>query len=351
MSTFEFPAEPIADAYRLMAMDAEGHVWSKFAKNEISAILQRVKLEPHARVVDVGCGSGRHAIELAQQGFRVRAFDFVSAWIDRVKSLAAEQHEAIELSGGELKVETHDARQLPLMEVSDLVVCLYDVIGSTPAESDAEQIVQSLFRLCKPGGWVVVGCMNGLQMIRGFAPECLVTEVPNKADLIPVSAMQRCGEVFDFHRMRYQPQTGTLFRREQFEENGQIVLDALIAERRFLPCEIVRLLTAAGFEDVQAHSVRAGQWDFASAFDPDAPEVVYVGRRSANITTSIPRLPLPATISQVGYTLQLIPKSEVQPQHAAIVSRIFCTSFGKNPKTGRPHILGAVRSKVHESHE
>lgn len=230
-------------------------------------------------------------VEFASRGYRVKGFDFVDDWIRRAKRAESELHEVIAQKSGEARFEAADARNLPLMEGHDLVVCLYDVIGSSPDIADARRVIQGLFRLCKPGASVVLGCMNGMQMARRIATHCMVSDKPTLTDMKPLSAMQRCGEVFNFEDMRYDPQSGVLYRREQFVEGDRVVRDLLIEERRFMPIEIVQLLTEAGFDGISVTGVRAGQWNFNNTFDPDCPEVVYIATRPSDVLPSIPRLP------------------------------------------------------------
>jgi cyclopropane fatty-acyl-phospholipid synthase-like methyltransferase len=42
---------------------------------EVEFLLDVLTLEPGSRVLDLGCGTGRHAIELASRGFRVTGVD------------------------------------------------------------------------------------------------------------------------------------------------------------------------------------------------------------------------------------------------------------------------------------
>ena len=103
-------------------------------------------------------------------------------------------HDLIEQNSGDVKFEVADARSLPLLESNDLVLCLYDVIGSSSEVGDAKKVIQGLFRLCKPGCPVVIGCMNGLQMARRLDSRCMVNGEPRLSDMQPLSAMQLARE-------------------------------------------------------------------------------------------------------------------------------------------------------------
>ncbi|MBX7258979.1 MAG: GNAT family N-acetyltransferase [Candidatus Hydrogenedentes bacterium] len=331
--------EKTARAYSLMAMNHD-HVWARFAKEEMLALIDHANIRTPIKVIDMGCGSGRHSLCLALMGHKVRAFDFAQAWVERAKQSRDSKSESISESNGTLDIEAGDARCPKAMGGADLVLCLYDIIGSSPEKADATAIVSSLFKLCFPDGWVALSCMNGLQVLRNM-PQLTLAD-PDPQDLEPVRTMQNCGEVFDFSRMLYNPTKGILYRREQFIKDGNIIFDTVIKERRYLPVEIYDLLCQAGFDRIEMFSVRAGKWDFKKPFDPDAPELLFLARRPASIEQSVPKLSPQRgrRISSRGYTLDLIPRDEIEPHHAYIVSRIFCSSFGKNPNTGKLKILG-----------
>ena len=354
---FEYPVEEpvspqvlsendrnIAIAYSLMAINGKSQVWAKFAKQEIDALLAYLDVSAPLEIIDMGCGTGRHALDLALRGFKVRAFDYVAKWVDRVKGLSQQHSKDIAAVNGELAADFADARRAPAIQAAPLVLCLYDVLGSSDLHSDALDLVDGLFRLCIPGGTLVLGSMNGSQMIRGLAGDRIIMGEPKLMDLEPVNTMQKSGEVFEFGKMAFNPMTGILYRREQFFDGERLCQDCILKERRFTAAEVAQLLVAAGFEVRQCMTVRAGKWDFSGRFDPDAPELLFVCRRPDAIVASIPRLrPVDPPDSYAGFTLELIPRERISEAHAAIVSRIFCTSFGKNPKTGKMHVLGPSR--------
>lgn len=49
-------------------------------RGEVDFLAEKLELEPGARVLDLACGKGRHAVELASRGFRVTVFNFQSSF-------------------------------------------------------------------------------------------------------------------------------------------------------------------------------------------------------------------------------------------------------------------------------
>ena len=56
--------------------------FTKGTVKEVDELLRRVPLEPGARILDVGCGPGRHAHELGRRGFVVHGVDISQTFID-----------------------------------------------------------------------------------------------------------------------------------------------------------------------------------------------------------------------------------------------------------------------------
>ncbi len=107
-------------------------------------------------VLDVGCGTGRHALWLAAAGARVVALDFSDAMLQRARRKA-----------GTLDVDfrVHDlAAPLPFADRSfDRVVCglVIDHIA------DLTGLFGQMHRVCRPTGTVVVSVMHPAMMLLG----------------------------------------------------------------------------------------------------------------------------------------------------------------------------------------
>jgi len=107
-------------------------------------------------VIDVGCGTGRHALRLAAAGATVHALDFSERMLERARSKP---------DASRVTFQVHDlAKPLPFSdESSDRVVCglVIDHIR------DLDGLFREMRRVCRPAGFVVVSVMHPAMMLRG----------------------------------------------------------------------------------------------------------------------------------------------------------------------------------------
>ncbi|MEM9520360.1 MAG: class I SAM-dependent methyltransferase [Actinomycetota bacterium] len=131
--------------------------FTKGTAKEIDELLRRVPLEPGARILDVGCGPGRHAHELGRRGFEVHGVDISQTFID----VATEG----EVAG--TTFERMDARAMPFVDEFDLVLSVcqgaFGMSGGPATgptlDPDAE-ILAGMARAVRPGGRVVFTAFN-----------------------------------------------------------------------------------------------------------------------------------------------------------------------------------------------
>ncbi|CAN5561895.1 hypothetical protein BH24ACT26_BH24ACT26_00460 [soil metagenome] len=118
MSGRQHPGEP----YFAEVAEHLGHAYLRYGFTKGTAqesrfLLELLDLPAGARVLDVGCGPGRHAVELARAGLSVTGVD-VSA---RFLELAAEAARAAGVSAAFFEV---DARQMPFDDEFDAVISI-----------------------------------------------------------------------------------------------------------------------------------------------------------------------------------------------------------------------------------
>ncbi len=76
------------------AMTAEGYLREGFTQNtraEVDFLVDACALAPGMRVLDMGCGPGRHSLEMARRGFRVTGVDFTEQFVAFGQQRAAEE--------------------------------------------------------------------------------------------------------------------------------------------------------------------------------------------------------------------------------------------------------------------
>jgi SAM-dependent methyltransferase len=114
----------------------------------------RLSITPGDRLLDLGCGGGRHAFEAARRGARVVAVDTDRAELDGVAAIAAGMHEAGELPPrASLRVTVGDATCLPFADGSFDKVIAAEVLEHVPADQAA---MNEIARILRPGGVAAV---------------------------------------------------------------------------------------------------------------------------------------------------------------------------------------------------
>jgi len=114
----------------------------------------RLGLQPGDRVIDMGCGAGRHAFEMYRQGADVIAFDQDADELSAVSDLFAAMRDAGEVPhGAEADVKEGDALSLPFADGEFDRVVASEVLEHIP---DDESAIAELVRVLRPGGTMAV---------------------------------------------------------------------------------------------------------------------------------------------------------------------------------------------------
>ena len=115
---------------------------------------QRLGLQPGDRVIDMGCGAGRHAYEMYRRGADVVAFDQDGDELAGVLELFGAMKEAGEVpDGAEADIKEGDALALPFADGEFDRVVASEVLEHIPAD---EQAIAELVRVLRPGGTMAV---------------------------------------------------------------------------------------------------------------------------------------------------------------------------------------------------
>ena len=130
-------------------------------KREVGAVLEILGLPRAARLLDLGCGWGRHAIELARGGLRVTGLDLAAP-------LLAEARRRADGSGATVDWVRGDMRALPYEDEFDAVISLFSSLGYFPTETDELKVLRGVHRALAPGGVFLLETMHRDQVAREF---------------------------------------------------------------------------------------------------------------------------------------------------------------------------------------
>ncbi|WP_171055309.1 MULTISPECIES: class I SAM-dependent methyltransferase [unclassified Nonomuraea] len=114
----------------------------------------RLPVGPGVRVLDLGCGGGRHAFEVLRRGADVTAFDMDQAELDSVAAMFAAMDKAGEVPEGATgETVRGTALDMPFEDgVFDRVIAA-EVLEHIPDDMAA---MREIFRVLRPGGTAAV---------------------------------------------------------------------------------------------------------------------------------------------------------------------------------------------------
>ncbi len=214
---------------------------------EVAFLDELLQLPSGSRILDLGCGTGRHSIALASRGYQMTGIDLSAGMLGEARRKAKE-------AGVEVEWKRADATEYVAKEPFDAVVCLcgsaftmVDLEGDADAHDRA--ILGNVAASLRPGGPFVLTTPNGYRRIRevegddpGFDP---VTMTQVREDVFTVGGARG--------PMRYK-------------------------ERLYIVPELVALLVETGFEVEHVWGGTAGRWG-QRPLELDEIEVMVVARR------------------------------------------------------------------------
>jgi SAM-dependent methyltransferase len=114
----------------------------------------RIAITTGTRLLDLGCGAGRHAFEAARRGAQVVALDTDSGELRQVSAIAAAMSEAGEIpAGASICAASGDATSMPFPDASFDIVIAAEVMEHIPADQAA---MREVARVLKPGGTAAI---------------------------------------------------------------------------------------------------------------------------------------------------------------------------------------------------
>ena len=133
--------------------------FTKGTEQEIAHLVDALELDRHTRVLDVGCGPGRHAHALARREIPVHGVDISREFIALAEADAP---------AGATFAQA-DARTLAVDEPFDRAICLCQgAFGLMVEPGGDEAVLASIARSLVPGGLIALSAFNAYFAVRFF---------------------------------------------------------------------------------------------------------------------------------------------------------------------------------------
>ncbi|MBU0984711.1 MAG: methyltransferase domain-containing protein [candidate division Zixibacteria bacterium] len=228
------------------------NVFTKNTLPEVEFLLEELSLPSGSAILDVGCGTGRHSVELAKRGYQMTGVDLSTGMLEQARRAA-------EAAGVELELIECDATRMTLGRSFDAVICLcegsFGLIGleEDPVEHDLA-ILRSIHNALKPGGKLIMNALNGLAKVRQYNKEDIAAGTFDPLTLVET------------------------FTLESDTVDGTVTITA--RERGYVPSELSLMLRLTGFEVDHIWGSTAGNWR-REQIDPDEIEFMVIAHRKA----------------------------------------------------------------------
>ena len=130
------------------------------AKLFIDNLIAFLAISPGSKILDCGCGRGRHSIYLNEKGFEVTGFDISEKNIIVAKKDKKEN----------LYFHVHDMRTIFRANYYDAAVNLFTSFGYFENDSENNKVFKSIAGALKKNGWFVLDFMNAEKERGGLIP-------------------------------------------------------------------------------------------------------------------------------------------------------------------------------------
>jgi SAM-dependent methyltransferase len=199
---------------------------------EVDQIEALLLLRPPRRILDLPCGQGRHAIELARRGYEVTGVDLSPYMLGVARERAA-------VSGVRVRWLVGDMREALPGETFDLVLNLFTSFGYFDHEADDGRVVRAAASMLEPGGRFLLEVINGQRIMANFQEREWFT-------VGQTAVMERRSLDVTTRRM--------VVERTVSSANGDEI--SVHAVRLYRGADVERLLREAGFRGIELY----GDW-------------------------------------------------------------------------------------------
>ncbi|MBF0229577.1 MAG: class I SAM-dependent methyltransferase [Desulfamplus sp.] len=265
------------------AVQYDREVFTQGTIGECDFIEQEIDKNRQIRILDIGCGTGRHSIEMAKRGYEVVGIDLSESLLQKAREKAS--HLEIELrqkqpqnknlsycksqsSCQSLRVlfEQRDAREPHFINEFDLAIMICE--GGFPLMETDEMnflILKSAANALKSGGKFIFTTLNGLFPLFHSVKDFLSSQA--KDDNATYG-----NHSFDLMTFRDK---NTIYIKDDSENQRELQCN----ERYYVPSEITWLLKSLDFKTIDIFGAKLGAFSRSDKLSTEDYEMLVIAKK------------------------------------------------------------------------
>lgn len=198
----------------------------EFTENEVDCMLKLLNLPSGAKVLDLGCGYGRHSIMFRKKGFNVVGMDYSNVLLTKAKA---------DSQGMGIEWIQSDMRNIPFENEFDLVI--NNAFGYLENDNEEQIVLNQIYKCLKTNG------------------KLLQWEIPNKLNWSKKYVTYESANMNEFlveRKSEYDFLSGKEYQSYILSKDSNVLTEQKFAVRVFDLPELLKMYKDAGliFESV-----------------------------------------------------------------------------------------------------
>jgi SAM-dependent methyltransferase len=134
---------------------------SEKSRMQVDFVIEKLGIQPGARVLDLCCGQGRHLLDLMKRGYDMVGVDLSEYMLGKCRESADEQ-------GLKPNLIHADMRELSFDSEFDAAINMFTSFGYLEDEDEDQKVLDGISRALKPGGLFFIDLMNRDWLMRNY---------------------------------------------------------------------------------------------------------------------------------------------------------------------------------------
>jgi ubiquinone/menaquinone biosynthesis C-methylase UbiE len=223
------------------------------SRQEVDFIIERLGIEPGARILDLCCGQGRHMVDLLRRGYDVVGVDLSTYMLNHCR-------EALKAAGVHSCLVQSDMREINFLSEFDGIINMFTSFGYLESDAEDQKALNKVSLALKPGGRFLIDMINRDSLICRFAER--IWSENERGDLL-------------LNESRFDVMVGRIISRELTVAPDGSVAEQGNSIRLYTYNEIEKMLKCAGMSVEFTY----GEFD-SSPFSLDSKRMLVVARKA-----------------------------------------------------------------------